>query len=154
MFKGKANLALVMILTLGLSACASKEQKPMEVDPSAGPLDISGTYEIEVTYSDELAQADRVRFFGRNPDIEFILTQKGDKIKGEFSGDRDGTVIKGKVDDEEVTFEFSLEAKGGELKDGVGTLIVQEDRSLKGHFNISDGRLGVVRGRWTLTRIE
>ncbi len=155
MFKGKVNLALVLIVTFGLSACASKEQKPIEVDASAGPLDIAGTYEIEeVIYGVELARADRIRFFGTNPDIEFTLTQKGDKIKGEFSGDRDGTVIKGKIDDAEVTFEFLLEALGGELKDGARTLIVQEDRSLKGDFNIHDGRLGIVRGHWTLTKIE
>jgi hypothetical protein len=115
---------------------------------------ISGTYEIEVTYSDELAPADHRLFFGRNPDIEFTLTQKGDKIKGEFSGDRDGTIIKGKIDDEEVTFEILLEAKGGELKEGVGTWIIQEDGSLKGDFNIRDRQLGIVRGRWILTRIE
>lgn len=154
MFKGIVNLAFVLIVTLGLSACGSTEQKPMEVDPSGGPLDIAGIYEIEVTYSVELARADRIRFFGTNPDIEFTFTQKGDKIKGEFSGDRDGTVIKGKIDDAEVTFEFLLEAKGGELKDGAATVIVQEDGSLMGDFNVHDGRLGIVRGRWTFTKIE
>lgn len=149
MFKGKANLALVLIVTLGLSACASTEQKMMEAVSG-----ISGIYEIEVTYGDELAPADHRRFFGRNPDIEFTLTQKGDKIKGEFSGDRDGTIIKGKIDDEEVTFEFLLEAQGGELKYGAGTWIVQEDGSLIGDFNIRDSGLGIVRGRWILTKIE
>jgi hypothetical protein len=150
MFKGKVNLALVMIVTLGLSACASTGQKKMEANVSG----ISGTYEIEVTYSDDLAQADHRKFFGRNPDIEFTLTQKGDKVKGEFSGDRNGSIIKGKIDDEEVTFEFVLEAKGGELKDGAGTWIVQEDGRLKGDFNIRDSQLGIVRGRWILTKIE
>jgi hypothetical protein len=82
------------------------------------------------------------------------LRQKGDKIKGEFSGNRNGTLTKGKIDDEEVIFEFLLEGKGSELKDGNGTWIVQEDRSLKGDFNIRDGRLGIVRGLWTLTKIE
>ena len=120
---------------------------------SADPLDISGTYEIEVTYGKDLPHPDRKWFFGGDPDIEFTLTQKGDKIKGEFSGDRDGT-IKGKIDDEEVTFEFVLEAMGGEYKDGAGTWIVQEDGSLEGDFNIRDQQRGVVRGRWILTKIE
>ena len=155
MVKGKVNLALVVIVTLGLSACASKEQKTIESDVPEGILDVSGIYEVEeVDYSKELAPGDRKRFFGSNPDIEFALSQKGDKIKGEFSGDRDGTVIKGKIDDEEVTFEFTLEAKGGELKDGNGTWIVQEDGSLKGDFNIQDARLGIVRGKWILIKIE
>ena len=154
MFRGKVNLPLVLIVTLGLSACASNESKPIDVNPSDGPLDISGTYEVEITYGNELARADRVWLFGNSPDIEFTLRQKGDKIKGEFSGNRNGTLTKGKIDDEEVIFEFLLEGKGSELKDGNGTWIVQEDRSLKGDFNIRDGRLGIVRGLWTLTKIE
>ena len=39
MFKSKVNLALVMIVTLGLSACASMEQKMME----AGATRLNGT---------------------------------------------------------------------------------------------------------------
>ncbi len=120
---------------------------------SAEPLDISGTYEAEVSYSKALPGADRKHFFGSNPDLEFTLTQKGDKIKGEFSGDRDGT-IKGKIDDEEVTFEFYLEAYGGEIKDGAGTWIVEEDGTLNGDFKIRDQARGIVRGRWILTKIE
>ena len=121
---------------------------------SAAPLDISGTYEAEISYGTQMPLAARKGFFGANPDIEFTLTQKGDKVKGEFSGDRNGSIIKGKIDDEEVTFEFVLEAKGGELKDGAGTWIVQEDGRLKGDFNIRDSQLGIVRGRWILTKIE
>lgn len=120
---------------------------------SAEPLNIAGSYEAEISYSQELARSDRKWFFGSGPDIEFTLTQKGDKIKGEFEGDRDGQ-IKGKIDDEEVTFEFVLEARGGEVKDGSGTWIVQDDGSLKGDFNIRDQKLGIVRGRWTLTKID
>ncbi|MCP4283234.1 MAG: hypothetical protein GY792_02100 [Gammaproteobacteria bacterium] len=120
---------------------------------SADPLDISGTYEIKVKYGKELAHSDRKWFFGSKPDIEFTLTQKGDKIKGKFSGDRKGT-IKGKIDDEEVTFEFVLKARGGELKDGDGTWIVQEDGSLDGDFKIRDQKRGMVRGRWILTKIK
>ncbi|MCP4981136.1 MAG: hypothetical protein GY935_11650 [Gammaproteobacteria bacterium] len=127
------------------SASASEE--------AATELDISGTYEIdEINYQD-LPLADRRWFFGANPDIEFTFTQKGDKIKGEFSGDRDGT-IKGKIDDEEVAFEFVLEAKGGEFKKGAGTWIVQDDDSLKGDFKVRDQQRGIVRGRWILTKIE
>ena len=155
MVKDKVNLALVLIVTLGLSACASKEQKTIESDVPDGILDVSGIYEVEeVNYSNELAPSDRRRFFGSNPDIEFALSQKGDKIKGEFSGDRDGTIVKGKIDDDEVTFKLTLEAKGGELKDGNGTWIVQEDGRLKGDFNIQDTRLGIVRGKWILIKIE
>ena len=155
MVKDKVNLALVLIVTLGLSACASKEQKTIESDVPDGILDVSGFYEVEeVNYSNELAPSDRRRFFGSNPDIEFALSQKGDKIKGEFSGDRDGTIVKGKIDDDEVTFNLTLEAKGGELKDGNGTWIVQEDGRLKGDFNIQDTRLGIVRGKWILIKIE
>jgi hypothetical protein len=150
MFKGKVNLALVMLVTLGLSACASTGQKMVDANATG----ITGIYEVEVDYGPGLSFADRRKFFGNNPEIEVTLTQKGDKIKGEFSGDRDGTIVKGKIDDEEVTFEFLLEAKGGELKEGAGTWIVQEDGSLKGDFNIRDGQLGIVRGHWILTRIE
>lgn len=120
-----------------------------------GILDVSGFYEVEeVNYSKELAPGDRRRIFGSNPDIEFALSKKGDKIKGAFSGDRDGTFVKGKIDDDEVTFKLTLEAKGGELKDGNGTWIVQEDGSLKGEFNIQDTRLGIVRGKWILIKVE
>ena len=148
MFKEKINLALVLIVTLGLSACASKE--PKMVDDQTG---ISGNYEAEISYSDDLPTAERWKVFGIDPEIEFTLVQKGDKFSGEFSGDRDGEIIKGKIDDKEVTFDFVLEAKGGELKEGEGTWIIQEDGSLQGDFNIRDRQLGIVRGRWTLTRI-
>lgn len=155
MVKGKVNLALVLIVMLGLAACASKGQKRIESDVPDGILDISGVYEVEeVAYSKELASGDRPRFFGTNPELEFAISQKGDKIRGVFSGDRDGTLVKGKIDDEEVTYEFTLEAKGGELKEGNGTWIVQEDGSLKGDFNIRDARLGIVRGKWILIKIE
>ncbi|MCP4765459.1 MAG: FecR domain-containing protein [Gammaproteobacteria bacterium] len=122
------------------------------VEKAAG-IDISGTYEIEVEYGDDLPHSDRKWFFGSNPDIEFTLTQKGDKIKGEFDGDRDGT-IKGKIDDETVTFEFVLEAKGGEYKDGAGTWIVQDDGNLEGDFKIRDQKRGVIRGSWVLTKTD
>ena len=59
---------------------------------SAAPLDVSGTYTAEISYSKQTPKPDRKWFFGANPDIEFILTQKGDKISGEFSGDRDGEI--------------------------------------------------------------
>ena len=155
MVKGKLNLALVVIVTLGLSACGSKDLVAISSDVPEDVLDVSGLYEIEeVIYSKELAVADRIRIFGSDPEIEFALSQRRDKINGEFSGDRDGVVTEGKVDDEEVTFEFTMEVKSGDLKDGNGKLIVQEDGSLKGEFNIQDNRLGIVRGQWTLVKIE
>ncbi|MDH3760046.1 MAG: FecR family protein [Gammaproteobacteria bacterium] len=118
----------------------------------AAVLDIAGEYETDrVKYGKDLPHSDRKWFFGSNPDLEFTLRQKGDKIEGEFEGDRDG-VIKGKIDDEEVTFTFQLEARGGELKEGEGTWIVQEDGSLKGDFLIRDRQRGVVRGYWTLVK--
>ena len=155
MVKAKVNLVLIVIVTLGLSACGSKELVATSSEVPEDVLDVSGLYEIEeLTYSKELAVADHIRLFGSDPDIEFALSQRRDKLNGEFSGDRDGVVTKGRVDDEEVTFEFTMEAKGGDLKDGNGKLIVQEDGSLKGEFNIQDGRLGIVRGQWILVKIE
>ena len=53
-----------------------------------------------------------------------------------------------------MTFEFSLEARGGEVKGGDGTWIVQDDGSLKGTFRIQDPRRGIVRGHWTLTKVD
>ena len=123
------------------------------VEEKAAGIDISGTYELEVEYDKDLPNADRQWFFGASPDIEFTLTQKGDKIKGEFEGDRDGT-IKGKVDDETVTVEFVLEARGGEYKDGTGTWIVQDDGNLQGIFKIRDQKRGIIRGSWVLTRTD
>ena len=97
--------------------------------------------------------ADRLWFFGADPDIEFILTQEGDKIKGEFEGDLDGT-IKGKIDDETVVVEFVLEARGGEYKDGTGTWVVRDDGNLEGIFKIRDQSRGIIRGSWVLTKTD
>ena len=120
---------------------------------SAEPLNVAGTYTAEISYTKQTPMADRKWFFGANPDIEITLTQKGDKIKGEISDDRDGT-IKGKIDDDEITFEFLLEALGGEIKDGAGTWIVEEDGTLNGDFKIRDAQRGIVRGFWVLSKIE
>ncbi len=120
-------------------------------EEEATELNIAGEYETDEVKYRGLPPADRQWFFGANPDLEFTLTQKGDKIEGEFEGDRDG-VIKGKIDDEEVTFTFQLEALGGEFKEGAGTWIVQEDGSLKGDFKIRDQRRGIIRGYWTLIK--
>ena len=128
-----------------------EETAPASEEEATG-LDISGTYKIEVSYPG-LPSAERIWYFGADPDIAFVLTQEGDKIKGEFGGDREGT-IEGKIDDKEVTFEFLLDARGGEIKDGTGTWTVQEDGSLEGDFNIKDQRRGLVRGLWTLTPID
>ena len=114
-------------------------------------IDISGTYEIEVSYGSALPRADRRWFFGSSPDIEFTLTQEGNKFTGEFEGDRDGT-IKGEIDGKEVTFELQLEALGGEYKEGAGTWTIQSNGDLEGDFNIRDQQRGVVRGRWTLEK--
>jgi hypothetical protein len=54
-----------------------------------------------------------------------------------YSTFRAGTV-QGEIEDEKVTFEFVLKARRGELKDGSGTWIVQEDGNLKGDFKIRD----------------
>ena len=123
------------------------------VEEKTAKLDITGTYEIDVNYGKDLPHAERKWFFGSNPDIEFELTQKGDKIKGKFSGDRDGT-INGTIDNKKVTFEFVLEARMGELKDGAGTWTFQEDGNLEGDFKIRDQQRGVVRGRWILTKTD
>ena len=146
MVRKTIDLALFTVVVLGLSACASTP--PDQEIPDFG---ISGIYESEVSYSDDLPTAERGKIFGIDPDLEFTVIQTDDKIKGEFTGDRDGTITRGKVDDNEVTFEFVLEAKGGELKEGEGTWIIQEDGSLKGDFKVRERQLGIVRGLWTLT---
>lgn len=137
-----------------VAAAAAAAATAAAGDENAAEIDIAGTYEIEdISYGPDLPLADRRWFFGASPDIEFTLTQEGDNIEGEFEGDMDGT-IKGKIDGAEVTFEFVLEARGGEYKDGAGTWIVQGDGSLDGDFNIRDQQRGVVRGRWTLEKID
>ncbi|MGB5329123.1 MAG: hypothetical protein WBO58_12955 [Gammaproteobacteria bacterium] len=120
---------------------------------SAAPIDVSGTYTAEISYSKQTPMADRRFFFGANPEIELTLTQKGDKIRGKISGDRDGD-FKGKIDDEEITFEFYLEVRGSEIKDGAGTWIVAEDGTISGDFKIRDSQRGIVRGYWVLTKSE
>ena len=120
---------------------------------SAAPLNVAGTYTAEISYTKQTPKTDRKHFFGAHPDIEFVLTQKGDKISGEFSGDRDGE-IKGKIDDEEITVKVYLEAMGGELKEGTGTWIVEEDGTLNGDFKVRDAKRGIVRGYWILTKTE
>jgi hypothetical protein len=120
---------------------------------SAAPIDVSGTYTAEISYSKQTPMADRRFFFGANPEIELTLTQKGDKIRGKISGDRDGD-FKGKIDDEEITFEFYLEVRGSEIKDGAGTWIVAEDGTISGDFKIRDSQRGIVRGYWILTKSE
>ncbi len=138
----------------GMAASPASDEVTAEVELSGtyAGFDVSGTYEIEVKYGQDLPPGDRRWFWGNNPDIEFTLTQNGDEMKGDFSGDLEGT-IEGIVDDDEVSFEFLLEALGGETKSGYGTWIIQKDGSLQGDFNIEDRERGVVRGRWTLTRI-
>ena len=136
------------------AAAASEEQAAAAAsEENAAGIDISGIYELEVSYDSDLPNADRQWFFGADPDIEFTLTQEGDKIKGEFEGDLDGT-IKGKITDESVVVEFVLEARGGEYKDGTGTWVVQDDGDLEGIFKIRDQSRGIIRGSWVLTKTD
>ncbi len=137
------------------AAAAASEEKAAAAasEEKATVIDISGIYELEVSYDRDLPLADRLWFFGADPDIEFILTQEGDKIKGEFEGDLDGT-IKGKIDDETVVVEFVLEARGGEYKDGTGTWVVRDDGNLEGIFKIRDQSRGIIRGSWVLTKTD
>jgi hypothetical protein len=123
-------------------------------EAKAAELGVAGTYEIDdITYA-SMPLSDRRFFFGADPDIEFTLTQEGDKISGEFSGDRDGKIIKGIIDDDELNVEFYLESLGGEIKDGTATWKVGEDGTLKGDFKIRDPQKGVIRGFWTLEKID
>lgn len=137
------------------AAAAASEEKAAAAasEENAAGIDISGIYELEVSYDSDLPNADRQWFFGADPDIEFTLTQEGDKIKGEFEGDLDGT-IKGKITDESVVVEFVLEARGGEYKDGTGTWVVQDDGDLEGIFKIRDQSRGIIRGSWVLTKTD
>ncbi len=136
------------------NAAAGGDELSREVELSGtyAGIDVSGTYEIEVSYGPNFPLADRKWFWGASPDIVFTLDQDGDKMTGEFSGDLEGT-IKGVVDDDQVAFEFLLEARGGETKSGYGTWTIQDGGNLEGDFNIKDRRHGIVRGDWTLTRI-
>ena len=141
--------------TAAAAAVAASEDKAAAAasEENAAGIDISGIYELEVSYDSDLPNADRQWFFGADPDIEFTLTQEGDKIKGEFEGDLDGT-IKGKITDESVVVEFVLEARGGEYKDGTGTWVVQDDGDLEGIFKIRDQSRGIIRGSWVLTKTD
>jgi len=134
----------VAAVAVGAAAAAASEGETAEYD-------ISGDYELDDIDYQDLPLADRKWFFGANPDLDFTLTQEGNKFKGEFSDDRDGTIT-GEIDGKEVTFNFVLEAKGGEYKEGAGTWVIQDDESLKGDFLIRDQQRGIVRGLWTLER--
>ena len=136
-----------------LVAAATEKATAVEIQGQVGGIDISGKYEIDVSYGDDLARADRRWFFGTDPDIIFTVDQKGNKISGTFSGDFDGR-FEGKIDGDEVEFDLVLEALGGEIKKGIGTWALQPDGKLKGKFELPDKRLGKVIGRWTLTRVS
>ena len=120
---------------------------------SAEPIDVAGTYTADISYTKQTPMASRRFFFGANPEIELTMKKKGNKLKGQLSGDREGD-FKGKIDDEEITFEFYLKVRGDEIKDGAGTFIIQEDGKLEGDFKIRDSQKGIVRGFWTLTKNE
>jgi hypothetical protein len=131
---------------------AAEERTDSANKEEATGLNIAGDWETDdVEYGLDLPQAAKYYFFGNNADLEFTLSQKGNKFEGEFEGDRDG-VIKGEIDDDKVTFTFLLEAKRGELKEGTGFWIMQDDGSLEGEFQINDREHGIVRGFWTLER--
>ncbi len=120
-----------------------------------GVIDVSGTYEIEdITYTASLPIADRRLFFGANPDIEFTLVQDDDKIRGEFEGDRDGQIFAGEIDGNVVELEFTLEARGGDLKEGAATLTVDDNGNLVGDFRVRDQARGIIRGSWTLEKTD
>ena len=144
---------------LGTAAAVATddEQESNTVVASSGDevLDVAGTYEIDdISYSASTPLSDRKFFFGANPDIEFELTQKGDRIGGEFSGDRDGKILKGEIIQNEITIEFFLDALGGEIKDGTATWKVGSDGSLTGDFNVRDQQRGIIRGTWTLIKTD
>ena len=121
----------------------------------AGDRNVAGTYEIDdISYSATTPLSDRKWFFGANPDIEFELTQEGDQVRGEFSGDRDGRILKGEIKNDELTIKFYLEALGGEVKDGTATFTVGSDGSLTGDFNVRDQQRGVIRGTWVLEKTD
>jgi len=143
----KILFSSLLLSTAGQSAFTSEAQ--------AAELDVAGTYVVDdISYTSTMPLSDKRFFFGADPDIEFTLIQKGDKISGEFSGDREGKVFKGIIDDDELNIEFYLETMGGEIKDGTATWKVGDDGALKGDFKIRDPQKGVVRGFWTLEKID
>ncbi len=150
---GAAEAAVVAAASAGAAGVAVVAAASAGAAETA-ELDVSGTYEVEISYTSTMALSDRKWFFGASPEIEFTVTQKGNKIGGEFSGDRDGKIFKGKIDGDEIIFEFYLEARGGEFKDGVGTWTVGEDGTLKGDFEIRDSKRGLAKGFWILTKID
>ncbi|MEM7293469.1 MAG: FecR domain-containing protein [Pseudomonadota bacterium] len=115
-------------------------------------FDISGDWETDdVDYGQDPPVSERIWFFGASPDLEFTFEQEGNKFTGEMDGDREGT-FKGKIDGDEITFEFTLEARGGEIKPGEGKWVVKDDDTLEGDFLIFDSRFGNVRGKWVIER--
>ena len=138
-----------------IAAGGSSPAGAAAVSSSDGELDVAGTYEIDdISYSASTPLSDRKFFFGANPDIEFELTQEEDRIGGEFSGDRDGRILKGEISGDRIDIEFYLDALGGEIKDGAATWTVQSDGSLVGDFRVRDQQRGVIRGTWTLIRTD
>ena len=141
--------------TAVVAAGGSSSTGAAAVGSRDGELDVAGTYEIDyISYSASTPLSDRKFLFGANPDIEFELTQEGDQIGGEFSGDRDGRILKGEINGNRIDIDFYLDALGGELKDGAATWTVESDGSLTGDFRIRDQQRGVIRGTWTLIKTD
>lgn len=118
--------------------------------PEVAVRGVSGTYEIDdIDYSSNTPLSERKFLFGANPDIEFHLTQEGNKISGYFDGDREGKILKGTIDGNRIEIEFYLEALGGQFKDGTASWTVNEDGDLEGDFTIRG-----AKHRWILEKTD
>ena len=86
MLKSKVNLALIMIVTLGLSACASMEEKMME----AGATRLDGAQATAFISGKTEKWTKGGAYYNPNGTLEAIW--KGGKISGPYTVDPDGTV--------------------------------------------------------------
>jgi hypothetical protein len=86
MFKSKVNLALIMIVTLGLSACASTEQKMME----AGATRMNGAQATAHISGNTEKWSKGGGYYNPNGTLEVIW--KGAELSGPYTVADDGNV--------------------------------------------------------------
>ena len=137
-----------------LSDQAKKEQSTSVIPSEELPnINISGTYNSEITYTESTAKKSRRWYFGTYPDIQVRIGQNGDLVIAEMEGDRSGH-IKGTLEGNTVTFEFDLKVPGGSAKFGTGQWLLNTDQTtLKGTWEIRhSGKLN--EGNWNLTKVD
>ena len=118
-------------------------------------IDVSGTYTADITYTNRsgaitLREIGR-GYFGVNGDIEISITQTGNNIVGELSGDQTGD-FKGTRDGDTITIKWHLVGVVYSDRWGVGEWKISEDgQLLQGTWKTL--RAGsTAAGDWSLTR--